>query len=178
MKPSSRTPEGEPNRCPVCGHDVSVEPSLPPGDATCPFCGNLLWFPMTAGLDGSPGLLKFSISDPFIRTKAQAIETILDRLVAAEALAVEHRRGVLAAVLKREELGSTGIGGGIAVPHAKSQDVASLLGAVAQFPAGVEFDSIDAKAVHLVYLIVSPVNRPAEHLGVLEAIAQHLQDRK
>src|SRR5437763_1205290 len=41
---SSRTPEGEPNRCPVCGQDVRVEPSGGPRDAPCPCCGQLLWF--------------------------------------------------------------------------------------------------------------------------------------
>ena len=41
---SSRTPEGEQNRCPICGSDVCIEPSKPFGDATCPNCGNLLWF--------------------------------------------------------------------------------------------------------------------------------------
>ena len=41
---SSRTPEGEPNRCPVCHADIKVEPSLPFGDAPCPVCGHLLWF--------------------------------------------------------------------------------------------------------------------------------------
>jgi acyl carrier protein len=41
---SSRTPEGQPNHCPVCDSFVSIEPSLPPGDALCPNCGTLLWF--------------------------------------------------------------------------------------------------------------------------------------
>lgn len=41
---SSRTPEGSPNRCPVCGTHVRVEPSRPFGDAPCPVCGTLLWF--------------------------------------------------------------------------------------------------------------------------------------
>ena len=45
---SSLTPEGEPNHCPVCGSDVCVEPSRPPGDAPCPRCGTLLWFNRTA----------------------------------------------------------------------------------------------------------------------------------
>lgn len=45
MKPSSRTPEGLPNRCPVCGNEIRIEPSRPPGDAPCAFCGHLLWFP-------------------------------------------------------------------------------------------------------------------------------------
>jgi hypothetical protein len=44
MLPSSRTPEGLPQRCPVCGNEVRIEPSAPPGDAPCPFCGCLLWF--------------------------------------------------------------------------------------------------------------------------------------
>jgi signal recognition particle GTPase len=44
MKPSSRTPEGEPNHCPVCGKAVRIDPSRPPGDAPCPYCGYLLWF--------------------------------------------------------------------------------------------------------------------------------------
>ena len=41
---SSRTPEGMPNHCPVCGADLKIEPSHPPGDAPCPRCGHLLWF--------------------------------------------------------------------------------------------------------------------------------------
>jgi len=45
MKPSSRTPEGESNQCPICGKEVRIEPSRPPGDAPCPNCGHLLWFP-------------------------------------------------------------------------------------------------------------------------------------
>jgi anti-anti-sigma factor len=41
---SSRTPEGQPNRCPVCGNYLKIEPSDPAGDAPCPHCGHLLWF--------------------------------------------------------------------------------------------------------------------------------------
>ncbi|MGA2255885.1 MAG: hypothetical protein ABSG53_14660 [Thermoguttaceae bacterium] len=44
MEPTTRTPEGEPNRCPVCGKRLQIEPSRPPGDAPCPHCGSLLWF--------------------------------------------------------------------------------------------------------------------------------------
>lgn len=61
MTISTRTPEGTPNRCPVCGHAFRIEPSCPIGDAPCPACGTLLWFvtgaaearffdPETAGL--------------------------------------------------------------------------------------------------------------------------------
>src|SRR5436190_8265054 len=44
MTPSSRTPEGFPNHCPICGSRVYVAPSQPAGDAPCPTCGHLLWF--------------------------------------------------------------------------------------------------------------------------------------
>lgn len=44
MLPSSRTPEGTPNRCPICGASIVIEPSKPFGDAPCPACGSLLWF--------------------------------------------------------------------------------------------------------------------------------------
>src|SRR5581483_5158736 len=47
MRISSRTPEGESNRCPICQADVCIEPSRPPGDAPCPSCGSLLWFHKT-----------------------------------------------------------------------------------------------------------------------------------
>jgi CheY-like chemotaxis protein len=45
MKPSSRTPEGQPNHCPVCGNETHIEASWPTEDAPCPRCGHLLWFP-------------------------------------------------------------------------------------------------------------------------------------
>lgn len=57
MVPSSRTPEGSPNHCPICGTSLRLEPSQPAGDAPCPACGHLLWFltpyPSPAAL--SPG---------------------------------------------------------------------------------------------------------------------------
>jgi mannitol/fructose-specific phosphotransferase system IIA component (Ntr-type) len=172
MPPSSCTPEGESNRCPVCGHDVLLEPSLPTGDATCPQCGQLLWFPMGVG---AWGLQRLLISDPDIRTKAHAIAAILDRLIETEGLVAGLREEILAAIIEREELGSTGIGRGVAVPHAKCAGISRMFGAVAEFPAGIDFDSLDRKPVRLVYLIISPRNRPAEHLRILESIAQHIR---
>ena len=124
---------------------------------------------------GSWGLQRLRISDPGIRTKSQAIAAILDRLVETEGLAAELQEEILAAIVEREELGSTGIGHGVAVPHAKCGGISRLCGAVAEFPAGVDFESLDHKPVRLVYLIVSPRNRPAEHLRILESIAQHIR---
>jgi PTS system nitrogen regulatory IIA component len=74
-------------------------------------------------------------------------------------------------------MGSTGIGGGLAVPHARFTGLTRLIGAIADFPAGVDFNSLDGKPVHVVCLFVSPADQPSEHLRVLEAISQHLRTR-
>ena len=79
--PSSRTPEGQPHECPVCGTAVVVEPSLPPGDAPCPHCGCLLWFPGGPGSQRAHGFRRFVIADESVRAKHEAIAAILDRLV-------------------------------------------------------------------------------------------------
>jgi mannitol/fructose-specific phosphotransferase system IIA component (Ntr-type) len=107
-----------------------------------------------------------------MRTKQQAIAAVLDRLVEAGALDLKHRQGVLAAILKREDLGSTGIGGGLAVPHAKFSALAISLYAVAVFKMGVDFGSHDGQLVHVVCLIVSPIDLPAEHLAALGTAAK------
>jgi len=143
MEPSSRTPEGLPNRCPICGNEITIDPSLPAGDAPCPYCGHLLWFP--TALAAFRNFERFTISDRSICTNVQAIAAVFNRLAESEHLNMEHRRGILAALEKREELGSTGIGRGLAVPHAKYPDVARLIGAVANFPAGVDFKSLDGE---------------------------------
>ena len=72
MTISSRTPEGEPNRCPVCGAVVAVEPSDPAGDAPCPRCGVLLWFPGTDDPD-APVVARFGAL-----VNADAIDRISD----------------------------------------------------------------------------------------------------
>lgn len=57
MPISSRTPEGIPSKCPMCGKAVNIDPSVPPGDAPCPHCGQLLWFPAGAPSELPTGLL-------------------------------------------------------------------------------------------------------------------------
>jgi PTS system fructose-specific IIA component/PTS system nitrogen regulatory IIA component len=122
-----------------------------------------------------PGFVRVAISDTSIRTKERAISAILDRLVEVKALSRDHRQGVLAAILKREQLGSTGIGRGVAIPHAKFRGVNRSLGAIATFPEGVQFDSVDREPVRVICLIVSPVDRPGDHLRLLETLSRRLR---
>ena len=78
---------------------------------------------------------------------------------------------IVKAILKREELGSTGIGRGVAVPHTKHPSVDRLVGTVAVSPTGVDFASLDGEMVHLFFLLISPPDRPGDHL---RALGKHL----
>src|SRR6266849_4395286 len=68
---------------------------------------------------------------------------------------------VVKAILKRELLSSTGIGDGVAIPHAKHGSVDRLVGAVAIAPNGVPFDSVDNDPVYVVVMLISPQERPS-----------------
>jgi len=83
---------------------------------------------------------------------------------------------IIRALLKRELLGSTGIGRGVAIPHTKHVSVDRLVGAVAVSPQGVAFDSIDGEPVHIFVLLISPQDRPGDHLRALENISRTLRD--
>ena len=76
---------------------------------------------------------------------------------------------------EREQLGSTGIGAGVAVPHCKMSDTARVVVAVALLREGIEFGAVDHKAVRLVFLVVSPEDQPAEHLHCLAAISKWIK---
>lgn len=145
------------------------------GDAPCPYCGHLLWFSKMSQVGAFGAFQKFTITDQTIRTRQDAIGAIFNRLAGLEELNLEHRQNILSALLNREELGSTAIGGGVAVPHATYPGLPRLIGAVADFPTGVDFRSLDGKPVFHVYLFVSPRDRPGEYLCALEAISRRLR---
>ena len=83
---------------------------------------------------------------------------------------------VIRAILKRELLGSTGIGRGVAIPHTKHNGVERLIGTVAVSRAGVPFDSVDREPVHVFVLLISPQDRPGDHLRALENVSRCLRD--
>lgn len=80
------------------------------------------------------------------------------------------------AILKRESLGSTAIGNGIAIPHAKSNSVMQKAIVFGRSKKGVDFDSIDGKAVNIFFMIVSPEEDAGAHLKMLARISRLLQD--
>jgi PTS system fructose-specific IIA component/PTS system nitrogen regulatory IIA component len=108
--------------------------------------------------------------------KKGLIREMIQALVDAGALAASTAESVVSHVLKREELGSTGIGRGVAVPHTKHQSVERLVGTVAVSAAGVDFDSLDGEKVQLFFLLISPPDRPGDHLRALENVSRQLRN--
>src|SRR6059036_3919483 len=108
--------------------------------------------------------------------KSSVIRELVESLAAAGAIAAADAQGIVAAILKREELGSTGIGRGVAVPHTKHPSVNRLVGTVAVSHEGVDFNSLDGEKVQLFFLLISPPDRPGDHLRALENISRQLRD--
>src|SRR5689334_17013376 len=108
--------------------------------------------------------------------KPGVIQELVASLAQAGAIRQEDVTGIVAAIMKREELGSTGIGRGVAVPHTKHPSVSKLVGTVGVSPEGVDFNSLDGDKVHLLFLLVSPPDRPGDHLRALENISRQLRD--
>src|SRR5882724_3181126 len=108
--------------------------------------------------------------------KPAIIKELVESLARNGAIAPDEVQGIVAAIMKREELGSTGIGRGVAVPHTKHASVERLVGTVGVSTEGVDFNSLDGDKVHLLFLLVSPPDRPGDHLRALENISRQLRD--
>jgi PTS system nitrogen regulatory IIA component len=79
-------------------------------------------------------------------------------------------------LLEREALGSTGIGDGVAIPHGKLHMIPEMIVAFGRSVKGVDFDSMDARPVHLFFLLITPEDRPGEHLRALARISRILKN--
>ena len=80
-------------------------------------------------------------------------------------------------LLERERLGSTGIGGGIAIPHGRMATITQPCGLFARLAQPVDFDSIDERPVDIVFLLVAPEGAGADHLKALARVSRLLRDR-
>jgi fructose-specific phosphotransferase system IIA component len=108
--------------------------------------------------------------------KEGVIRELVQSLVDSGQLDGGDKESIVEAILKREELGSTGIGRGIAVPHTKHSSVPQPVGTVGVSSEGVDFQSLDGEQVQLFFMLISPPEQPNEHLQALENISKQLQD--
>ena len=116
-------------------------------------------------------------SDVFIgirgSDKTQLLEDLCRR--AASTLKVDADK-ITADILKREELGSTGMGSGVAIPHARIADVKKPFGLLARLKSAIEYDAIDRQPVDLVFLLLLPTAPAGEQLNTLALVARRLRD--
>lgn len=116
------------------------------------------------------------ITDLEVSSKEEAIRAMVHSLCKADRIDADNEDNIVAAIMKREELGSTGIGKGIAVPHTKHPSVDSLVSTIAIAKNGVDFQSLDGEDVYILFLLISPPDRPGDHLRGLESISRHLKN--
>ncbi len=112
--------------------------------------------------------------------KESAITEMAQAVVAAGNLKKDGLKGVVKALLRREELGSTGVGRGIAVPHAKHGSVNSLVGTIALSNEGIDFVALDGEPTHIFFLLLAPTgsSASADYLRALERISAVIRDEK
>ena len=105
--------------------------------------------------------------------KTRLLQELARRAATSLGLAPEP---ISAEILKREELGSTGTGGGVAIPHARIQGLTRSFGILARLSKPIGFEAIDGRPVDLVFLLLLPANPPDEQLKALESVARKLRD--
>jgi mannitol/fructose-specific phosphotransferase system IIA component (Ntr-type) len=104
----------------------------------------------------------------------EAVTELIDALVSAGALSQELRDEFISAIIKREKRGSTGFGHGVAVPHVKHSAIHNMAVAIGVSQQGVEFNALDKQPVYCIFLLLSPEDRPEDHLDAMEAIFGNL----
>ena len=108
----------------------------------------------------------------------QAIEELISNLVNTGKIKPEHREAIAAVVKKRETSMSTGIGFGIGIPHASTDLIYDVVGALGRSKKGVNFDALDNQPVNLVVLFLVPQGQFQKHLHTLAEIAKLLHRKE
>jgi nitrogen PTS system EIIA component len=119
-------------------------------------------------LDPSHVMIDLRASD-----KARLLRELAGRAAAALGLSADL---VANALSKREELGSTGTGGGVAIPHARLDDVTKPFGMLVRLARAIDFDAIDGQPVDIVFVLLLPVKSQGEQLNALACAARALRD--
>ncbi len=102
------------------------------------------------------------------------VAELVDLLVSSGAADAGLREELIERVLERERRGSTGFGRGVAVPHVKHRAVKKMTAAIGLSSSGVDFSALDKQPVYSVFLLLSPEDRPEEHLQAMEVIFKNL----
>ena len=120
---------------------------------------------------------KAIVTDIKSTKKEDVIRELVDALINAGEIEKRNRNKLIDALMARESLGSTAIGQGIAIPHAKSDCVSKLVAAFGLSKKGVDFDSLDGELAYIFFLLVAPQDSAGPHLKALARISRLLKDK-
>lgn len=120
---------------------------------------------------------KALVTDIKAAKKEDVIKELLDALINAGEIEKRNRNKLIEALMAREALGSTAIGQGIAIPHAKCDCVDKLVAAFGLSKKGVDFDSLDGEPAYIFFLLVAPQDSAGPHLKALARISRLLKDK-
>ncbi len=107
---------------------------------------------------------------------ASSKEDVLKEMLTLVAPEVADQKDVMKLLVDRENLGSTGIGQGIAVPHAKVPGLGEIRAAMGISKQGIDFNSLDGEPVYIFFLLLAPKDCPGPHLKALARISRILRD--
>ncbi|OPX30760.1 MAG: hypothetical protein B1H08_00785 [Candidatus Omnitrophica bacterium 4484_171] len=111
------------------------------------------------------------------RNKKNAISVMLNCLVNTKRIGKNDKRLILKVIMQREDMGSTAIGGNIALPHARLDCVKDIVSCIAISREGIDFDSLDEEPVHIIVLLLSNQKEAGLHLKTLAYLAKMLRDK-
>ena len=114
------------------------------------------------------------LTDLAAKDRWEAIDELINNLVATGKIQPQHREAIAAVVKKRETSMSTGIGFGIGIPHASTDLITEVVGALGRSKKGINFDALDNQPVNLVMLFLVPQGQFQKHLHTLANIAKIL----
>ncbi|MFO0981625.1 MAG: PTS sugar transporter subunit IIA [Planctomycetota bacterium] len=109
--------------------------------------------------------------------KIEVLSEMVDCLVTSGTVTASKREPVLRALREREKLGSTGVGGGVAIPHVKLDFLRTSVAAVGVAPQGIDYAAVDGEPVFIVFMLISPTDKASEHLSALQWISRMARHR-
>lgn len=107
------------------------------------------------------------------KCKRDVLQALADK---AGAIVGRPASDILATLMEREQLGSTGVGDGVALPHGKIEGLGKIVGVLARLETPVSFDAVDDQPVDLVFMLLAPANATAAHLKALAKVSRLFRD--
>lgn len=107
------------------------------------------------------------------KCKRDVLQALADK---AAAIVDRPATDILATLMEREQLGSTGVGDGVALPHGKIEGLSKIVGVLARLETPVSFDAVDDQPVDLVFMLLAPANATAAHLKALAKVSRLFRD--